>query len=355
MKDITIGKNQSNQRVDKFLLKYLSNADKSFIYKMLRKKNITLNDKKIQGSEKLNIGDSVKIYFSDDTLEKFCGKKNFLSSVNIENANKEKCKEKKQQKQQAEKLINISDIILYEDENIIILNKPVGILSQRADNKEKSINEYMIDYLISNNRISREDLDGFTPSVCNRLDRNTSGIIIGGKSLIGLQEISRLLKDRSLHKYYLCIVQGVMKEGKTINGYLVKNEETNTVKIYSSNVANSALICTSYEPIINNGKFTLVKVLLVTGKTHQIRAHLASINHPIIGDRKYGNSTVNSYFQKKYNLCNQLLHSYELCFPNLDNQFKNLSGKKIVAGTSKLFQNIINGENLIGNMEQQRT
>ena len=215
MKELIINKNEANQRADKFLKKYLCNANTSFIYKMIRKKNITLNDKKMTGNEMLSTGDKLKIFFSDETLEKFTENNSYKNKVLSKDVKK----------------IDIYKYIIYEDENVIFINKPSGMLSQKADKSDVSANEYLIDYLISKNEIAREDLNRFKPSVCNRLDRNTSGLLIFGKSLSALQKFSELLKDRSLHKYYLCIVKGEMKESKTINGYLCKDEKTNKVEV----------------------------------------------------------------------------------------------------------------------------
>jgi 23S rRNA pseudouridine955/2504/2580 synthase len=195
MKQFYVQQNEAGQRLDKLLMKLLNKAPKSFIYKMLRKKNITLNGLKAEGSEKLAVKDEIKLFLSDETIAQF--------SEAVETTTVE------------EKLD-----ILYEDKHILIVNKPLGVLSQKAEKNDISMVEYIISYLLSSGQITKEQLVSFKPAICNRLDRNTGGVLIAGKSLLGLQEMARMLKDRSLGKYYLCIVKGKVEDKKRIEGYL---------------------------------------------------------------------------------------------------------------------------------------
>ena len=313
MQEIIIKKNEAGQRFDKFLCKYFKEATSSFIYKMLRKKNIELNSKKATGNEKLVEGDSIKIFMADDTIAKFRG-----STITI--ANNSKTSEKINTKV-------IRENIIYEDENILIVNKPVGILSQKATPTDISINEMFIEYLLEDNKISKEELETFKPSVCNRLDRNTSGLITFGKTLQGVQELSNGFKLRTFDKYYLAAVWGEVKNSSSIDGYLYKDNKTNKVYISKEAIEDGSYIQTSYEPLkttyiqINNKNMpiTLLKIKLITGKTHQIRAHLASINHSLLGDDKYGNSKLNIELKKNYKINYQILHSYELDFKDTTN------------------------------------
>ena len=216
MQEITIGKNEAGQRLDKFLGKYMNLAPKSFFYKMMRKKNITLNGKKCEGAEKLEEGDIVKLFLSDETIEKFSE----IKIQKVETSHKEKLD------------------ILYEDNDILLINKPSGMLSQKAKESDISLVEHLISYLLDSGAVTEESMRSFRPSVCNRLDRNTSGIVAAGKSLAGLQMLSEVFRDRSIHKYYQCVVVGEMKDSRTIDGWLLKDEATNKVRILSKTEAD---------------------------------------------------------------------------------------------------------------------
>lgn len=321
MKEFIINENEAGQRFDKYLAKRLKEAPKSFFYKMMRKKNITLNNKKATGNEKLNEGDIVKLFLSDETFEKFSGA------------------------HEAERAVCDLDII-YEDEHMLLINKPAGMLSQPADGKEPSLVEYLIGYLVESGAVTEDSLETFRPSVCNRLDRNTSGIVAAGKSLAGLQELSKVFHDRTIHKYYLCLVDGVLKKGSHLKGYLKKDEATNKVEILKEKQEDALPIETRYKPLGDNGHTTLLEVELITGRAHQIRAHLASIGHPILGDGKYGRSSLNQRLKKEYQLKYQLLHAYRLEIPEMKGILEKASGKTFYAGVPEEFMNIIKKEQL---------
>lgn len=315
MKLITVHKQEEGQRLVKLLGAYLKEAPNSFFYKMLRKKNITLNGKKADGTEKLKCGDEIQLFLSDETYEKFAGKV-----------------------QPKEKFPMAKLNIVYEDSNVIFINKPAGMLSQKSVPSDVSLNEYLLGYLEKSGQWKQEESKAFRPSVCNRLDRNTSGLVICGKSMAGLQQMAALLKDRSLHKYYLCLVKGVMTESQHLEGYLLKDENSNQVKIFQKETEGAAHIITEYEPLYTEGETTLLKVTLVTGKSHQIRAHLSSIGHPIIGDPKYGERKVNAFFRETHGIKNQMLHAWKLTFPELAEPLDNLSEKSFEAEPAGLMK-----------------
>ncbi len=316
MRSITVNKNEAGQRLDKLLSKYLNLAGKGFLYKMMRKKNIVLNGKKCDGSEKLSEGDEIKLFLADETIEKF-------SEVKVQKVKKTKLH------------------IIYEDDHVLLINKPSGMLSQKAKEQDESLVEYLIDYLLDSGKLTKEDLRSFRPSVCNRLDRNTSGLVAAGCSLAGLQKLSAMFKDRSLHKYYLCVVSGSVREKKRIEGFLKKDEKTNQVTISQKELPDSAPICTEYEPLMETGTYTLLKVTLITGRTHQIRAHLASIGHPIVGDAKYGNTRVNEEAKRQYHIRSQMLHSWKLVFPQMEEPLAHLSGKSFTAPLPGEFKKVL--------------
>ncbi len=336
MRQLFIGGNEAGQRLDKMLFKYFKNAPKSFIYKMLRKKNITRNGKKADGSEFLHAGDEIKLFLSDETIDKFTGQVTVVRTPHPR--------------------------IVYEDDAILVLNKAAGVLSQKAKDSDISLVEQVISYLIDTKQLTKEELKTFHPSVCNRLDRNTTGLVVAGKTLPALQALSALFRDRTVKKYYHCLVKGEIRESRRIRGYLTKDEVNNrAVVIPASELRESGQpelpgvseesapvrpIDTMYTPLSTNGQLTLLEVHLITGRTHQIRAHLASIGHPLAGDSKYGDEALNRRLFHDYGLKYQLLHSCRLVFPELTGVLSQCSNLTVTAKEPRLFKEICRGENL---------
>lgn len=321
MRQITVSANEAGQRLDKLLAKYLREAPKSFLYKMLRKKNITLNGKKAQGSELLAEGDEVKLFLADETVAKFQG-----------------CQEQPLDVPQADGSLDV----LYEDEHIVLINKPAGLISQKAQPQDVSVVELLTAHLLANGSITRQELLTFHPAVCNRLDRNTSGLIVAGKSLAGLQTMSALIRDRSMRKFYRCIVVGRMQGTQRLNGFLVKEERTNKVRIFEHPAAGAKPIETEYRALSSGNGLTLLEVHLITGRSHQIRAHLSSIGHPILGDPKYGDEKINARFRRSHNVTCQLLHAQRLELPQtVEGPLSYLSGRVFTAPEPSLYQELL--------------
>lgn len=302
MQEYIIGKNEAGQRLDKYLGKVLKEAPVSFFYKMMRKKNIVLNTAKCTGKEILSVGDRVKLFLSDETIAKFSG----TVAAQPEYA--------------AEAYPYKMLDIVYEDDDVIFVNKPAGMLTQKAQSSDISLNEYIIGYLIHTGAIDSVQLRTFKPSVCNRLDRNTSGLVLAGKSLAGTQMLSKMIKERTIQKYYITVVAGRIDSDRSVEGLLIKDEVHNKVSVRSLQEgggdhaadADERYIRTDYHVLGYGDGYTILEVHLITGRPHQIRAHLASLGHPILGDYKYGLKAVN----EKYGLKEQLLHAYRIVLPD---------------------------------------
>ena len=292
MKEYVIPKAQEGQKVMRFLNRILPNASNSFLYKMFRKKNITINGKKISGNEALKAGDSVKIFFSDETFDKFAGAK-------------------QNETFDYSKLDTSQLDICYEDEDIIVCNKPYDMLSQKSSKTDISINELLIAYLVKKHEINDSDLAAFKPSVINRLDRNTTGLILFGKTRAGLEKGASLMKGHECRKTYHCIVKGRYEGPERIEGYLVKDEKSNTVAFSREEKPGSKFMSQDVEVLEYRNESTLLSVVLNTGRSHQIRSSLSAIGYPIAGDPKYGDSKWNESLRKS-GIKSQLLHSYSI-------------------------------------------
>lgn len=346
MREVIISEREEGQRLDRYLEKYMPDAPKSFFYKMMRKKNIVLNGKKVSGSERIQTGDQIKLFLADETIEGFrsgkkaqevdLGAQHLSQAKRPTNGARQMPQAKRttngaQQMPQAKRLEkgarqgkielqqghydrNLPPLqIVYEDAQFLVVNKPVGVLSQKADRNDRSIVEQITDYLADN----AAD-DTFRPGICNRLDRNTSGLIVAGKTVRALQDMNKRFKERSICKYYLCVVHGSVSKKQYLKGYLEKDSRTNKVTVRQQPGPNSVPIATEYLPLqqgmYQGESFTLLQVHLITGKSHQIRAHLASIGHPLVGDVKYSTKRASAFDREQLHQRVQLLHAWQLIF-----------------------------------------
>lgn len=310
MQSLTIDKSCAGQRLDKFLLKYLNQAPKSFVYKMLRKKNIKLNGKKAEGSEMLSPGDEICLYLADDTIA------GFRSALHI-----------KAQR-------TVPDII-YEDENIIAANKPAGMPVQGGtDDAAENLNDILLYYLKQKGALT----DIFKPGVANRLDRNTGGIVVMGKNLAAAQALAEAFRSGGADKRYIAAVCGCVETGGEISGWHSKDSQ-NKVTITAGERDGAVPVKTMYTPIFTGEKYSILSVKLITGKSHQIRESLRLKGHPIIGDPKYGNADENIFFKKKFGLSHQLLYAVSLEFTDKSGIFENIG--KITCVPDKQAENVL--------------
>lgn len=300
MRKIIINKNDEGRRLDRFLKIYFEKAPLSFIYKNLRKKNIKVNGKKAKPEDILSDGDEIKLFLAEETIEKF--KKDIRKSKNSK----------------------LPDI-LYEDDDIILVKKPINMLTHN-DSKGYQDNalDRMVDYLIAKGDYNPRLEKSFRPAFVNRLDRNTSGILIGAKNLKSLQDLNKAIKNREIKKLYVTLVAGEVTKDFDVDINL-KKTGNNVMKKASRDEGKRAL--TKFRVLKSNKDYSLLSVNLITGRTHQIRASLKEEGLALVGDRKYGDPRTNKAFRER-GLDSQFLHNYAIVFESDD--FKNLKGKSFV-------------------------
>ena len=336
------------QRLNKYLMRKLPQAQSSFVYRMLRKKNITLNKKKASGSELLKAGDLVTLFLSDETISKFGGSADCHRGHPDETGRDQQSRITRAGRDDYLRAYHRLDRrigakgILFENAHVLAVVKPVGVLSQKAQADDLSMNEWLIGLLLEKGEVTEQSLTEFRPSVCNRLDRNTGGILLCAKTLQGARALTQVIRDRSLRKFYRAVVAGHLDGEGVIEGILIKDHARNKVSFEQTDGADKAANSrTLYKSVYAGSRYSLVEMELVTGRTHQLRSHLASTGHPIAGDAKYGDRRANDDLRERFGVRGQLLWCCRVVFPEMSGVLAPLSGKEICADPPVLYDRIV--------------
>lgn len=320
MRKFTVNENDSGQRLDKFITKTTKGLPMSLMYKFIRKKNIKVNGKRAEEKQKLEAGDLIEMYIPDEFFEETASADEY-------------------------KKADIPLNIVYEDENLLLVDKKPGVLVHVGDEgdphltaeSERTTLIFAIKaYLVSKGEYAPENENSFAPALCNRIDRNTGGIVIAAKNAATLRAVNEAIRDRALDKYYLCAVHGIPeKRQATMRDFLFKDHRTNKVTVTKNHVKGSKEIVTGYKVIETNKakSLSLLEVTLMTGRTHQIRAHMAYAGHPLVGDGKYGINAADRKLGYKY----QALYSHKLVFRSDSPELAYLKGREFTADKRGIF------------------
>jgi len=308
---IEIGANEAGQRTDKFMRKVLGDVPLSKIYKAFRKGDIRVNGSKIKEKHSLVKGDIVETKYITSEFKKEEFKR-------IDNKLK----------------------ITFEDANILMVEKWPGVLvhSDQKDG-EPTLTDYVLSYLFDKGDYRPENEITFTPAPCNRLDRNTSGIVMFGKNFKSLKLLNEMIRERNVEKHYMALVTGRIKDG-VYEGYIYKNEDANISKVYNTEMPDTKKIAMEVTSIESCGTFSLIDINLLTGRSHQLRAHLSHLGNPIVGDSKYGDKKMNSFFNNKYGLNYQFLYAYKVTFKNCPEDLYYMENKTIAESLPPVLKKI---------------
>ncbi len=285
MKEVSVGPNDVGLRIDKFLSKAVPSLPKSLLYKYIRLGRVKIENKKVTISRRLKLGESLQLYINDEFFEE--KQNNFLAAPTAVS-------------------------ILYEDQDLLLADKQVGLVVHEDESGTTDTLIGRIQHLLYNRgEYNPAQEQSFAPALCNRIDRNTGGIVLAAKNAPALRFLDEKIKNREIKKHYLCLVHGHLKEKKnTLTFFLIKNESEKKVRVYEHPVPQGLKAITKYQVLDENKNLSLLEVELITGRTHQIRASLAYIGHPLLGDGKYGSNALN----KPYNLRHQALYAYSITF-----------------------------------------
>lgn len=317
MRSITVGENDGGQRLDKFIMKATVGMPQSLLYKYIRKKCIKVNGRRAEASAILSAGDVVTMYVSDEFFDGGADAASVIAGI-------------------VPKLT-----IVYEDENIIVCDKPVGVLvhsgdadGEKSDDRNTLIGHIQA-YLYRRGEYDPEAEATFSPALCNRIDRNTRGLVIAAKNARALREMNDVIKNRGIRKFYLCAVHGVPEPRSCeLHGWL--RREGGGVRVYDSRVDGAKSIATRYRVLksTRGGELSLCEIELLTGRTHQIRAHMEHIGHPLLGEGRYGKNAAD----RKRGYDSQALCAYKIIFTldGYDGALSYLRGREIAIDTDTI-------------------
>ena len=317
---ITIGQNEKDQRLDRFLRKWLKDVPLASVFKVIRLGDVKINGKRIKDSSyMLQIGEEVEIFGIDKFINKSKDEEKNLPFIMVEHG-----------------FLKVH----YEDKNILLVEKWHGVLVHSdKESPEPTLNDYVLSYLFDKGDYNPKDEISFIPSSCNRLDRNTQGMVLYGKNNPSMKELNAMVRDGRIEKYYIALISSRIRDG-VYKAYILKDKDKNISKVIEKQVPESKEISMEVKTLESCGIYSLIEIKLITGRSHQIRAHLNKIGNYIIGDSKYGDKKINNFFINKYDLNYQFLYAYKYIFKDPSNELAYLKNKVVTASLPPIFKKI---------------